>query len=157
MVTRDILYLTIDTFLDVVVKRNFALLSVGWYLFRMVAGNRYLPRGSNGNTLSITKTSNVFVARWVIRMSFRENSIALLNFVLLRLQCLTSLISHLWCRTDASLVLNQYWEKTVKTTFAASHWYSTGGYVFADNITLGVQDNCKTDLVDLQCNISGKL
>ena len=36
MVTRDILYLTIDTFLDIVVKSNFPLLSVGWYLFRVV-------------------------------------------------------------------------------------------------------------------------
>ena len=43
MVTRDILYLTtIDTFLDVVVKKNFPLLSVGWYLFRVVRSNRYL-------------------------------------------------------------------------------------------------------------------
>ena len=33
MVTRDIVYLTIDTFLDTVVKSNFPLLSVGWYLF----------------------------------------------------------------------------------------------------------------------------
>ena len=32
MVTRDILYLTIDTFLGMVVKSNFPLLSVGWYL-----------------------------------------------------------------------------------------------------------------------------
>ena len=34
----------------------FPLLSVGWYLFRMVSGNRYLPRGSNENTLCITST-----------------------------------------------------------------------------------------------------
>ena len=66
MLTRDTLYLTIDTFLDVVEKRNFTLLSVVWYLFRVVAGNRNLLRGSNGNTLCITKTGNVFVARWVI-------------------------------------------------------------------------------------------
>ena len=37
----------IDTFLDVVVKENFPLLSVGWWLFRVVSDNRYLPRGSN--------------------------------------------------------------------------------------------------------------
>ena len=36
MVTRDILYLTIDTFLDIVVKSNVPLLSVDWYLFRVV-------------------------------------------------------------------------------------------------------------------------
>ena len=66
MVTRDILYLTIDTFLDIVVKKNFPLLSVGWYLFRVVTGNRYLPQDSNENTLCITSTGYVFVARWVI-------------------------------------------------------------------------------------------
>ena len=66
MVTRDILYLIIDTFLDIVLKRNFPLLSVGWYLFGVVSGNRYLPRGSNENTLCITNTGNVSVARWVI-------------------------------------------------------------------------------------------
>ena len=66
MVTKDILYLTIDTFLDIVVKSNFPLLSAGWYLFRVVSGNRYLPRGSNENTLCITSTGNVSVGRWVI-------------------------------------------------------------------------------------------
>ena len=66
MVTSDILYLTIDTFLDIVVNSNFPLLSVGWYLFRVVRGNRYLPRGSNENKLCITSTGNVYVARWVI-------------------------------------------------------------------------------------------
>ena len=49
MVTRNILYLAIDTFLDLVVKYNFSLLSVGWYLFWGVSGNRYLPRSSNEN------------------------------------------------------------------------------------------------------------
>ena len=66
MVTKDILYLTIDTLLEVVVKRNFSLLSVGRYLLRVVSGKRYLPRGSNEDALYITKTGNVFVARWVI-------------------------------------------------------------------------------------------
>ena len=66
MVTKDILYLTIDTFLDIVVKSNFPLLSAGWYLFRVVSGNRYLPRESNENILCITSTGNVSVGRWVI-------------------------------------------------------------------------------------------
>ena len=66
MITGYILHLTIDTFLDVVVKNDFPLLSVGWYLFRVVTGNRNLPRGSNKNALYITSTSNVSVARWVI-------------------------------------------------------------------------------------------
>ena len=64
MVTGYILYLTIDIVLDVVVKNDFPLLSVGWYLFIVVSGNRYLPRSSNGNALCIT--GNVSVARWVI-------------------------------------------------------------------------------------------
>ena len=66
MTTRDIPHLTIVTFLDAVVKNNFPLLSVVWYLFRVVSGNRYLPRGSNENTLCITSTGNVSVARWAI-------------------------------------------------------------------------------------------
>ena len=66
MVTRYILHLTIDTFLDVVVKNDFPLLSVGWCLFRVVSGNRYLPRGSNENALYITGTGNVSITRGVI-------------------------------------------------------------------------------------------
>ena len=60
-VTRDIL--TIVTFLDVVVKENCPILSVGWYLFRVVSGNRYLTKGSNENALYITRTGNVSVSR----------------------------------------------------------------------------------------------
>ena len=52
MVTRDPLYLTIGTFLDIAVEIKIALLSLVWYL----------PRGSYGNTLCITTTGNVFVA-----------------------------------------------------------------------------------------------
>ena len=51
LVTRELLYLTLDTFLDVVERKNFPLLSVGLYLFRVVSGNRYLPRSSNENVL----------------------------------------------------------------------------------------------------------
>ena len=65
MATRDILYLTIVTFLDGVVKKNFPLLPVDWYLFRVVSDTRYLPRGSNENALFITSTGNVSVSRWV--------------------------------------------------------------------------------------------
>ena len=68
MVTRDILHLIIVTFLDVVVKKNFPLLSAGWYLFRVVSGNRYLPRDSDENVLCITSTSYVFVSRLVISL-----------------------------------------------------------------------------------------
>ena len=65
-----------------VVKSNFPLLSVGWYLFRVVSGNRYLPRGSNENIFcitSITSTGNVSIARWVIPL---EN-ILLLDLVMI--------------------------------------------------------------------------
>ena len=79
MVTRDILYLTIGTLLDIVVKKNFSLLLVGWYVFRVMSGNRYLPRDSNGNTLCITSTGNVFVASWVIPLV----TIPLLDFVMI--------------------------------------------------------------------------
>ena len=47
MAMRDILYLTTDAFLDVMITKNFPLLSVGSYLFRVVIDNRYLPRGNN--------------------------------------------------------------------------------------------------------------
>ena len=79
MVTRDILYLTIGTLLDIVVKKNFSLLLVGWYVFRVMSGNRYLPRDSNGNTLCITSSGNVFVASWVIPLV----TIPLLDFVMI--------------------------------------------------------------------------
>ena len=79
MVTRDILHLTIDTFLDAVLKQNFPLLSVDWYLFRVVSGNRYLPRDSNENTLYITCTGNASVSRWVIPLV----TIPLLDFVMI--------------------------------------------------------------------------
>ena len=79
IVTRDILYLAIDTFLDVVIKKNSPLLSVGRYLFGVVTGNRYLPRGSNGNALYITDTGNVLVARRVIHLV----TIPLMDFVMI--------------------------------------------------------------------------
>ena len=79
MVTRDILHLTIVTFLDIVVKKNFPLLLVDWYLFRVVTGKRYLPRGSNENALFITSTGNVSVSRWVITLV----TIPLLDFAMI--------------------------------------------------------------------------
>ena len=79
MITRDILHLTIVTFLDVVVKKNFPLQPIDWYLFRVVTGNRYLPRGSNENALFITSTGNVSVSIWVLTLV----TIPLLNFVMI--------------------------------------------------------------------------
>ena len=43
MDNRDILYLTIDTFLDIVVKSNFLLVSVGWYLLGVVKATNTYP------------------------------------------------------------------------------------------------------------------
>ena len=63
MFAKDIIYLIIDTFLDIAVKKNFPLLSVGLNLFRVVSDNTYLLRGSNENTLYIISTGNVYVAR----------------------------------------------------------------------------------------------
>ena len=72
MITRDILHI-IDTFLGVVVKRNFPLLSVGsdWSV--------YLTRSSNENALYITNTGNVSVARWILPLV----TIPLLDFVMI--------------------------------------------------------------------------
>ena len=41
MALRDILYLTIDTLLDVVIENNFLPLYASWYLFGVVSSNRY--------------------------------------------------------------------------------------------------------------------
>ena len=63
MVTRDSPYLITDIFLQAVVKKKFPLLSLVRDLFKVVSGNRYVTRGSNGNILSITLTGNESVAR----------------------------------------------------------------------------------------------
>ena len=52
-------------------KNKFPLLSLIWYLFNVVSGNRHLTRGSNGNPLSFTTTGNVFVTRWVLSLVTR--------------------------------------------------------------------------------------
>ena len=79
MVTRDILHLIIVTLLDAVVKKNCLLLSVDWYLFRVLSGNRYLLRDINENGLYITWTGNASVSRWVIPLV----TIPLLDFVMI--------------------------------------------------------------------------
>ena len=58
IVIRDILYLSIDIFFDVVVKENVPLLFVGWYLFTVVSGSKYLPIDSIENALYMTSTGN---------------------------------------------------------------------------------------------------
>ena len=66
MVTKDIPQLTIDVLLDVVVKNIFLLLTLDWYLFKVVINSRYPSSCSNENALCITSNGNVFVASWVI-------------------------------------------------------------------------------------------
>ena len=79
MVTRDILHQTIVMFLNAVVKKNFPLLPVDWYLFQVVTGNRYLPLGSTENAPFNTSTGNVSVSRWEITLVI----ILLLDFVMI--------------------------------------------------------------------------
>ena len=79
MVTRDILHLKIVTIPNIVVKKNFPLLPVDWYLFEVVNGNRYLTRGSIQNALFIASTGNVSVIRSVITLV----TIPLLDFVMI--------------------------------------------------------------------------
>ena len=54
--------------LDVVVKNNFPLLSLGWFLFKVVIDSRYLLSWSNENAPYNTNPGNIFVASWVITL-----------------------------------------------------------------------------------------
>ena len=57
------IYLVTDIFPDEAGKQNFLLLHLDRYLFSVANGNRYLPRGSEENVLSITIARNVSVSR----------------------------------------------------------------------------------------------
>ena len=63
MVTRNISHLVIVIFSDEVVKMNILLICLDRYLFRVVNGNRYLPRDSKENILSTTITGTVTMSR----------------------------------------------------------------------------------------------
>ena len=80
MVTRNSPYLTIAIFLDVVLKKIFPILSLGWYLFTLVSDNEYQTRGSNGNALSVATYGNVSVTNLVIPLV----TIPFLDFVMIR-------------------------------------------------------------------------
>ena len=54
---------TMDTLLDVVVKKAISFTISGLVCLLLVSGNRYLPIVGNGNALCITTTSNAFVLR----------------------------------------------------------------------------------------------
>ena len=128
MIAGYILHLTIDTSLDVVVKNDIPLLSAGWYLFRVVSGNRYIPRGSNENALCITSISNVFIASWVIPLvtilildlamihwiqgnSFRKNSIE--TYLMMNLMVPTPLLPG---QTPVKTLPSQFRLRPVKIT-----------------------------------------
>ena len=51
-------------------QKNFPLLSVGWYLFRVVSGNRYLPTSSNENVLYITSNVMYLLPDGLISVKF---------------------------------------------------------------------------------------
>ena len=81
MVTRNMPHLVIVIFSDEVVKLNFSLPCLDWYLFSVLSGNRYLPRGSRENVLSTTiiwECSYVqigsAISNHTILDSFRKNS-----------------------------------------------------------------------------------
>ena len=61
--------LVIVIFLDEVVKMKFLLLFLDKYLFSVVVGNRYLPRGSKENVLFIIIFGNVTMSRYVVLVS----------------------------------------------------------------------------------------
>ena len=63
MVIWDALCTAIDIFPDEVGKKNFLLLHLDEYLFSVAHANRYLPRGSKENVLTITIVMNVSVSR----------------------------------------------------------------------------------------------
>ena len=62
-VTRNTPCLVIVIFSDEVVKMKFQLLCRDRYLFSVVSGNRYLPRGCKENVLSTTITGDVTMSR----------------------------------------------------------------------------------------------
>ena len=66
ILTRVAPYLTTDISLDVVVNKEFPLPFLGWNLFNVMSGKRYLSRVCNGNALCIFSIGNVFVARYEI-------------------------------------------------------------------------------------------
>ena len=60
--------LVIVMFSDVVVKMKFILLCLDWYLFIMVIGNRYSPRGRK-KVFSITIIGTVTMSRQVMQVA----------------------------------------------------------------------------------------
>ena len=63
MVARNTPHLVIVVFSDEVVKMKFLLLCLDRYLFSVVIGSKYLPRGSKDNIFPVTITENVTMSR----------------------------------------------------------------------------------------------
>ena len=63
MVTRNTSHVVIVILSEEVVKMEFFLLYLDRYLFSVVSGSRYLPKGSKESVLSITIAGNVTVSR----------------------------------------------------------------------------------------------
>ena len=63
MVAQNAPCLVIVVFSDEVVKMKCLVIYLDRYLFSVVNGNKYLPRGSKENILSITIAGNVTMAR----------------------------------------------------------------------------------------------
>ena len=78
MVTRDSPHLTTDIS-PCSNKKEISTTILVWYQFDVVSNNSHQTRVSSGNTLSITTTGNVFVARWVLPLVTRP----VLNFVMI--------------------------------------------------------------------------
>ena len=79
MITRNTTHLVIVIFSDEVVKINFLLLCLDRYLFGVVIGKRYLPRGSKENVFSITIIGSVTGSGWVML----KVTILFLDFVMI--------------------------------------------------------------------------
>ena len=113
MVTRNTSSLLLVAFSDEVAKIEFLLLLYR-YLFSVVSGDRYLPRGSKENVLSVTISRNVTVSRkavpaltiplldfamihWIQWNSLRENSNELFKWK----------FWHLWSQQAFDLILSE--------------------------------------------------
>ena len=71
MVTRDSPYITTGVLLHTVVKKKFPSLSLVWYLFNVLSGNRHQTRGSRRSALYTATIGKTIVARWVLPLVTR--------------------------------------------------------------------------------------
>ena len=122
-----------------------SLLSLVWYLFIVLSYNRYLPRGSNGNTLCITSTGNIFIARWVIPLV----TIPFLDYVMIQWNSFTETLQNLFInmqqishRKHGGSVHVDYMPQTLKLEAICATYTTISISFFSDDI----QWNKRTDL-----------